>query len=144
MLANGASTRAPPLLQRLNSTSYATEMLKTVDRAAEKHVKHARTTSTSTFHSTKARLATGSTAEKPDAICQRHEGIEHEAAGATAPALSPNVSGSGCAAPCACAYACTPRACIKLFGAYAGTYSALLQQASRRQRGVRSGACVWH
>ena len=90
---------APPLLQWSNSTSYATEMLKTVDRDADKHVKHACTTGISTFHSTAALLATGSTAEKSDAICQRHEGIEHEAAGATAPALSPNVSGSGLLCP---------------------------------------------
>ena len=56
----------PPLLQRLNSTSYATEMLKTVDHAAERRVKHAPTASTSTFHSTAAPLATGSAAKKPD------------------------------------------------------------------------------
>ena len=82
-------------MQWSNSTSYATQMLKTVDRAAEKHVKHARTISTIKFHSTDAPLATGSADEALGSPYQRHEGIKHDAAGAIATALSLNVSSRG-------------------------------------------------
>ena len=61
LLAGQRCVHVCAAIQQLNSTSYATEMLKAVDRAAEKHVKHAHTTSTSTFHSTKALFVTGST-----------------------------------------------------------------------------------
>ena len=97
-----------------NSTLHPTEMLKAVDGATEKDVKHARAASMSILHSTKAALATGSADEVLGSPYQRHEGIKHEAASTTMRALSPNVSGSGLL-PCvhariACSASCIPAA----------------------------------
>ena len=102
-------------------------MLKAVDGATEKHVKHARAASTSILHSTKAALATGSANEVHGSPYQRHEGIKHEAAGTTACSLSPNVSDFGLLYP----------ACTRV-------WRVLRRHASWRQRRALWSTRVWH